>query len=106
LALRLSKVGLANGVSVGVGFGEETVTGLPQTNFFPLFTQVYFFVPTTWTLPSGLQTAPTFGTGAGLGAAPELIGPIENAISVASTRPSSLFNLSPDFEIQTTGIRR
>ena len=76
------------------GFGEEIVVGLPQTNFMPLFTQVYFLVPTTWILPTGLQTAPIFGAGVGFGAAPELIDPIDNAMSVARKSPNNLFKIS------------
>lgn len=82
------------GDDVFVGFGEEIVVGLPQTNFMPLFTQVYFLVPTTWILPTGLQTAPIFGAGAGFGAAPELIGPVDNAMSVARKSPNNLFKIS------------
>lgn len=99
-------MGFANGVSVGVGLGEVMVTGFPQRNFFPLFTQVYFLVPTIWILPTGLQTAPIFGAGAGFGAAPELIGPIENARSVAMASPRILFTISPDVDIQITGTKR
>ena len=62
-------IGVAEGVGVGDpvrvaegdGVGTTTVTPLFQSNFLPLFTQVYFLPPAVIVWPTFLQALPAFG---------------------------------------------
>ena len=73
------------------GFGEGMVTGLFQTDFLPLLTQLNFLFPTTTLLPTGEQDKPVFGVTTGFGAAPELKGAIAKATMIVRLTPRSFF---------------
>ena len=48
-------------VGVGAGVGLTTATPLLHTSFLPLFTHVYFLLPTVIDWPAFLHTDPGFG---------------------------------------------